>query len=190
SLSILAESIPRSQPIILQLPLRGRRFEENEGFPNPLQEFRFRDFAELGFRIVQIIDVHARNPHVPQTAVQLVFKVAWRHAVAAGGNVFCAENSRPNVFAEEIFVRIRGHGTVRRQVSALRADYKFLSRKTSGGELLKRRADAALPALKAVIDGRIENVDSVLNSRNDGFRVSRVRFLIGRSEICSDTERG
>src|SRR5690349_10879138 len=106
--------------------------------------------------------------------------------MTAGGEILRAENSLLNVFAKKIFVWIRGHGPIGCQMATFRAQHDFFARKPFRGKLLERGADAALAALKAVVDGAVDDVDAVFHGGNDSGGVSRISFLVGLSKIGSD----
>src|SRR5215469_17171969 len=121
-----------------------------------------------------MIDVGAMGTQIFQAACELVFEKTWRHAMAAGGDVFGRENSLVNVFLEEIPVGVGGHGAVGRKVAAFCAHEDFVARKSFVPEDLQSGADASFTALQAVIDSRIDHVDSGFHGGDDGGGVAGV----------------
>src|ERR1700722_6319827 len=81
-----------------------------------------RDFAQLRFGVVQIIDVNRLETQVAAAAFKLISDEARRHGVAASSYVSFAQDSGGNIFTIEIFARVRRHVTIGRQESALGAD--------------------------------------------------------------------
>ena len=142
------------------MPALGGRFKEDEGIAHTLEKIRAGDFAELRFRIVQVVDVDAFELEIAEAAGDLILEKSRRHAMAAGDDVFRGEDSGLKIFVEKIFVGILGHGTVGREVAAFGADDEFFSGKSFCGELLDGGADVALAALEAVVDGRVDKVDA------------------------------
>ena len=62
---VLPEAVPRRHAVVLNLSgLRGR-FQVGEGIADSFGKFRLRNFAELRFRIMQVIDVHAFDTKIP-----------------------------------------------------------------------------------------------------------------------------
>src|SRR5258708_26655652 len=107
--------------------------------------------------------------------------------MAAGGDIFRGKNPGLNVLAEEIFVGVSGHRSVRRQISTLGANHDLLALETSCCKLLDRGAEASLAALKSVIDGSVENVDAVFHC---GDRRGRIPFIgpgVWLAEVCADS---
>src|SRR5258708_31743356 len=155
---IVLEAVPRTRPVILNFASLRGRFEKRKWLADAGQEFLFRNFGELRLRVVQVIDVHALDAEVFQTASELILQEFRRHAVATGGDIFRGEDSGLNVLAEKILVRVGRHGTVGRQVTALRAHHDFLAFEAFRGKLPDGSAEASLAALKSVVDGSVENV--------------------------------
>src|SRR2546429_6004641 len=93
--------------------------------------------------------------------------------MAARGKIFRGEDPWLDVLAEEIFVGVGGHGAVGRQIAALGREHEFFPGKPFCRKLLERRADAAFAALKAIIDGAVEEVDSAFCGGDDRSGVDR-----------------
>jgi hypothetical protein len=124
---LLAEAVPGSHAVELDFSGLDHRFEKNECIANTFQEIGTRNFAELRFGIVEVVDVDAINAEIVEAAADLVFEEARRHAVAAADDIVGREDSGLDVFAIEVVVGIGGHGTVGREVAALGAEDEFFS---------------------------------------------------------------
>ena len=110
--------------------------------------------------------------------------------MTSGGDVLCRENAGLDIFAEEILIWIGRHRIVGRQVAAFGANDEFVALSSVGGKLLQGRANRALAALEAVVDGGIDKVDAVLHRGDDCRRVARISVLIGLAEVGADADRG
>ena len=110
--------------------------------------------------------------------------------MTARRDIFRAENSRLNVFAEEIFVGVPGHGPIGRQVTTLRAHHDFVSFNAFGRKLPDGRADASLAALKSVIDRGVDHIDPAFHRRDGRRSVALIRLSVRFPEIGADSERG
>src|SRR5277367_3882871 len=186
----LAKTVPRGHAIKLNLSRCRSGFQKNEGIAYPLQKIRARHFAQLGLRIVQVVDVDALDAEIAQATLQLIFQESRRHAVAAAYKVVRAEYSGLDVFAIEIFRRIGRHCAIGSQIPALGAENKFFARDSLFGQILDGGADAALASLKAVVDGRIDNVDAALDRRRNRRGVALISLVVGLAEIGADSQRG
>src|SRR5580692_3674960 len=98
----LAKTVPRGHAIKLNLSRCRSGFQKNEGIAYPLQKVRTRYFAQLGLRVVQVVDVDALAAEIARAALQLSFEESRRHGVAAAYKVVGAEYSGLDVFAIEI----------------------------------------------------------------------------------------
>ena len=115
-------------------------FEKFKRVAQARVEHLARHFAQLRFRIVQVIHVNRFNAQIAAAALDLVGNKFRRHRVAPGGDVAFAQNAGFHVFMIEIFAGIGGHVAVRREESALRANHQFLARIASAREFRKRRS--------------------------------------------------
>src|SRR6202022_2546667 len=97
---------------------------------NALQEILFGDFAELRFRIVQIVDVNGVDSEILETAAELIFQEARCHTMAARSDFFGGENATLNVLFKKITVGIFGHCSIRSQITTLGAKHNFITGKT------------------------------------------------------------
>ena len=110
--------------------------------------------------------------------------------MAAGGDILRGENSRLNVFAEEVFVRVAGHRPVGRQVTAFGAHHDFVSFNAFRHKLPDGRADASFAALKSVIDRRVDYIDAAFHRRDGCCRITLIRLFVRFPEVRADSERG
>src|ERR1700751_5134059 len=101
---------------------------------------------------------------------------------------FGLKNTSIQKFAREVLVRICGHFAIRRQESGLRAKHQFVPAVPLRREFAQCRADGALAALEAVIDGRIYYVNAAFHSCDDCLRVTLVGRRIGFAEIGPYTD--
>src|SRR5260370_29271303 len=138
---------------------------------------------------MKIVDIDGVYAEVTQAAPKLVLQIPWRHAVTASDDVLRAKHSRLEIFSEEILVWIGWHRPIRRQIAAFRAKNQLLARNAFRGELLDRGADAALAPLEAVVDRRVNDVDSALSCRNHRRRVALVGFRVRLTEVRADAQR-
>src|SRR5258706_308991 len=128
---------------------------------------------------MQIVDVYRIHSEIAQTAAELIFQEARRHAVTALYDFLGLENARLDVLTVKIFVGFGRHRAVGREVAALRANNEFLARETFLRKLLESRADAPLAALETIIDSSIDDIDAVLDSRDDRSGVAAVSLVVG-----------
>ncbi len=135
---------------------------------------------------MQVIDVHALDAEIFQTTSELILQEFRRHAVAAGGDIFRGEDSGLNVLAEKILVRVGRHGTVGRQVTALRAHHDFLAFEAFRGKLPDGSAEASLAALKSVIDCSVHHIEAALHRRNSRRRIALIRLCVRLPEVCAN----
>src|ERR1017187_1957619 len=103
---LVAKCVPRGESISADFPGRDGRLKERKRRKDPAAKFVPGNFAQLRFRIVQIENVHALDAEIPAAAIKLILQVARRHTMAARGDFFGAENSRLDIFAREIFIRV------------------------------------------------------------------------------------
>src|SRR5207248_6261097 len=120
----------------------------------------------LRFGIVQVIQVDTAHAKVAQAASELVFQKARSQAVAPGNDFLRRKDARLNVFVKKIFVGIGRHGAVGGQVTAFGANHEFVARDIFLGQQLDGCSDAALAALKSIVDGCVDYVDAALDGRD------------------------
>src|SRR6266702_695897 len=109
--------------------------------------------------------------------------------MAATGDVLGAEDAGLNVFAEKIFVGVRGHVSVGSQMPALGTEHDFFATDALSCELLERRADAALAALKSVVDRGVDDICAAFHSCDRRHRVTCICLFVWLAEIRADPDR-
>src|SRR5260370_19300279 len=110
--------------------------------------------------------------------------------MTAGRDIFRGENSNPNVFAEEVFVRVAGHRSIGREVTALRAHHDFFAFETFRRHLPEGRADASLAALESVVDRSVDHIDAAFHRRNSRRGIAFIRLCVWLPEVCTNSQRG
>jgi len=123
-------------------------------------------------------------------AFELIGKVGRRHAMASRSNLFCAKDSALEEFVREVFISIRRHFSIGSQESGFCANHNFVTSETLSKKLLQRSAHGTLAALKAIINGGVDDVAAIFDSTYDCSRVSSVCGAIGLAEISSDAYGG
>ena len=154
----LAECVPGGQPVEMNFRRGHGGFQKFKRGAQARVEHFARHFAQLRFRIVQVIHVNRFDAQIAAAALELVGNKFRRHRVASGGDVAFAQNSGFHVFAIEIFAGVGGHVAVRREESALRANHEFLARIAAPRKFRKRRAHGTLRTLEAVVDRGVDHV--------------------------------
>src|SRR6266446_8849028 len=135
-----------------------------------------------------MVDVNGVHAEIAQAPVELVFEEARAHAMATLHDFIGLENSRLNVLAIEIFVGVRGHGTIGGEIAAFGAQDEFVAREAFLRKLLEGGADAALAALETIVDGRVDNVEAILDGGDYGGGVGAVGFVVGLAEVGADAQ--
>src|SRR5207249_8027685 len=102
-------------------------FEKVKRLPDTAQELHFRNFPELGFRIMKIENINTIDSQIRQAARQLILQKTWGDAVAARGDILGVKNSTLNIFVEKILIRVARHFGVRSEVTSLRADNDLIA---------------------------------------------------------------
>src|SRR5260370_1672169 len=108
--------------------------------------------------------------------------------MAPRGDVLGAEGAGLNVFAEKIFVGIRGHVSVGSQIPSLGTEQDFFATDALSCELLERLADAALAALKSVVDRGVDHIGAVFHSCGRRHRVTCICLFVWLAEIRADPD--
>lgn len=187
-LRIVTERIPCGESISADFSRRDGGFQKCKCLGDSPAKFLRRNLAQLRFRIVQIENVHAFNSQIAAAAIELVGQVARRHAVAPRRDILRTENTRLDIFAREILVRVFRHLAVGSQESGLGANDDFVARKAPSRELPERGSDGTLAPLQAIVDRRIHHVDPAFDGRDDGAGVALVGLFIGFAEIRPDAD--
>src|SRR5208282_6892697 len=176
-------AIPGRHAVELNFASVGGGLEKNERITHAFEKIGARDFGELRFGIVQVVDVDALELEIAQAARHLIFEEARSHTVAAGDEVLWSEDAGLDVFVKKIFGGFLGHRAVGSQVAPFGADDEFFAGKTFCGELLDGCADAAFAALEAVIDGGVDEVNAGFSGGGDSGGVACIDLRIGLAEI-------
>src|SRR5580698_4586829 len=105
----LTEAVPRGHAVKLNLSILHGGFQKNERVADAFEEVGARNFAELRFRVVEVVDVDAIDAEILEAAVELIFEEARRHAVASADDVVGRQDARLNVLAIKVVVGIGRH---------------------------------------------------------------------------------
>src|SRR3984957_10590936 len=186
----LTEAVPRGHAVKPNLSILYGRFQKNERVADAFEEVGARNFAELRFRVVEIVDVDAIDPKIFEAAAELIFEEARRHAVASADDVVGRQDARLNVFAIEVVVRIGRHRAVGREVTALRANDEFFAGVALLEEVFDGGADAAFAALKSIVDSAVDDVDPSFDGGCDTGGGGLIGFVTRSAEISADTDGG
>ena len=185
----LAERVPGGQPVEMNFRRGHGGFQKLKRGAQARVEHFARHFAQLRFRIVQVIDVNRFDAQIAAAALELVGNEFRRHRVATGGDVAFAQNPGFHVLAIEIFAGVGGHVAVRREESALRADQQFFARIAASSEFRKRRAHGTFRALETVIDRGVDHVHAGLHGLHNRIGVGLVGARVRLPEIRANPQR-
>src|ERR1700694_5963958 len=101
--------------------------------------------------------------------------------------------TRYSLFYESLFnvvVHILRRRTVKRQVTALGADYQFIARKASClGEITQSSSNRAFASLKAIVRSSVYDVRAQFNGAHNRVRVSPIGSLIRISQVGANANR-
>ena len=184
----LAEAVPGGHAVELDFSGLHHRFEKNECVADAFVKIGARDFAELRFGIVEVVDVDAIDAEIVEAAADLIFEEARRYAVAAADDVVGSEDAGLDVFAIEVVVGIGRHCAVGREVAAFGAEDEFFAGESLLEQVFDGGADAALAALEAIVDGAVDDVDAAFDGAGDAGGVGLIGFVGGRAEIGADAD--
>jgi hypothetical protein len=116
------------------------------------------------------------------------FEILWRHAVRATGNVAPRGDAGLNKVLFDVLAHVAWRRSVKRQVTAFRANHELSPRKTTFLQHLEGRANRSLTSLKAIIGGGIDHVRAQLDGARHRFGVALIEFFGRLAEVSADAE--
>src|SRR6185369_2970537 len=141
---IHTKTIPRGHSVISNLSLADNFFEECKSGAQALPKLYLRDGGQLRLGIVNVIDIDTIEVHVVERLGQLVFEIPRRHAVRATGNVAPRGDAGLDEVLFDVLAHVAWRRSVKRQVTAFRANHEFFPRKTTFPQHLEGRANRSL----------------------------------------------
>src|SRR5206468_7585022 len=163
-----AEAVPGGDAEASDAAGRHLSLEHLEGGADTGQEVLAGNAAELRLGVVHVVDVDAGEAQVAEAPPELVLEVARRHRVPATHHVLGLEDAGPHVGVAHVLTGIDRHAAVEGDVAALGAHDELLAREAAlaleGDEGL---ADDTLAALRAVVDGGVEQVAAGIDGVDD-----------------------
>ena len=107
----------------------------------------------------------------------------------AGDEVGGGEETRADVGLLEVAAGVGRVAAVERQIAALRADHDLVALQLAfGDQRRERHPDDALAALRAVVDGGINDVGAEGDRGDERLAVAGVGRVVGLAEICADPD--
>src|SRR5262245_24642166 len=184
-----AIAVPRGRPVYRNLPVRHGVFQKLERRAQSSVKLLARNFGELRFRVVNVVDVNAFELQVAEALIELMRDVSGRHAMARLNEVFPLADARLDERLFDIGDHLLAAAWrlgVKRDVAALGRDHDLVASRP--GQAGERVAYATFASLAAVVRRRVEDVTAQFDRASDGASISLVGPIVGAAEVRAEAD--